>query len=275
MGALKYHRPISPSLRHRTSLSFEELTKSTPEKSLIRRLNKTGGRANGKVTQGTLSGGHKRNIRMIDFKRNKHGIAGIVVAVEYDPNRSSNIALLNYKDGEKRYILAPVSLKVGDTIMSGETAEIRPGNAMPLGRIPVGTIVHNIELMPGAGGQIVRSAGVGAIIAAREGKWVHIKLPSKEVRKVHINCLATIGQVGNLDWKNVSFGKAGKSRHRGIKPHVRGVAMDPRSHPHGGGEAKSGEGMHPKTPTGKPARGVRTRHKKKPSRKYIVSRRRK
>lgn len=273
--ALKYHKPISPSLRHKISLSFEEITTNTPEKSLLLRRNRTGGRTNGKVTAGRVSGGHKRNLRIIDFKRNKLSITSKVVSIEYDPNRTSNIALLQYKDGEKRYILAPEGLKVGDVILSGDTAEIRPGNAMPLGRIPVGTIIHNLELIPGSGGQIVRSAGAGAVVAAKEGKWVHIKLPSKEVRRVHVTCFATIGQVGNLDWKNVSFAKAGKSRHRGIKPHVRGVAMDPRSHPHGGGEAKSGEGMHPKTPYGKPARGVKTRNKNKPSGKFIVTRRKK
>ncbi len=273
--ALKYFRPISPSLRHKVALNLEDITKGSPEKSLVTRLNKTGGRTNGKVTSGRTSGGHKRNLRIIDFKRNKRGITGKVVAIEYDPNRTSNIALLYYKDGEKRYILAPNGLKVGDSITSGDTAEIRPGNAMPLGRIPIGTIIHNVELIPGAGGQIVRSAGTGAVVAAKEGKWVHIKLPSKEVRRVHITCFATIGQVGNLDWKNVSFAKAGMSRHRGIKPHVRGVAMDPRSHPHGGGEGKSGEGMHPKTPTGKPARGVKTRNKNKPSGKFIIQRRKK
>lgn len=273
--ALRYYRPISPSQRFKIGLKFEEITIGKPEKSLITSLNKKGGRTNGKVTAGRKSGGHKRNLRLIDFKRNKKDIVAKVLSIEYDPNRTGNIALLSYKDGEKRYILAPVGLKVGQSVSSSEKAEIKPGNALPLSRIPVGTVVHNVELMPGAGGQIVRSAGVGAIVAAREGKWVHLKLPSKEVRRVNATCFATVGQVGNIDWKNVSFGKAGKSRHRGIKPHVRGVAMDPRSHPHGGGEAKSGEGMHPKTPTGKPARGVRTRHKKKPSRMMIVSRRRK
>lgn len=273
--ALRYYRPISPSQRFKIGLKFDEITKSTPEKSLITKLNKKGGRTNGKVTAGRKSGGHKRNLRLVDFKRNKRDIEAKVASIEYDPNRSSNVALLNYKDGEKRYILAPVGLKVGQNIMTGERATISPGNALPLSRIPIGTVVHNIELMPGAGGQIVRSAGAAAVVAAREGNWVHVKLPSKEIRKIHATCIATIGQVGNIDWKNVSFGKAGKSRHLGIKPHVRGVAMDPRSHPHGGGEAKSGEGMHPKTPTGKPARGVRTRHKKKPSRRMILSRRKK
>lgn len=272
---LKYYRPISPSLRHKTGLSFKEITKTRPEKSLVIKLNKTGGRVNGKVTAGTKSGGHKQNLRLIDFKRSKRDILAKVASIEYDPTRSANIALLNYTDGEKRYILAPDCLKIGQEVITGEKAEIQPGNALPLGKIPVGTVVHNLELIPGRGGQIVRSAGTGAIIAAREGKYVHVKLPSKEVRKININCYATIGQVGNLDWKNVTFGKAGKSRHRGIKPHVRGVAMDPRSHPHGGGEAKSGEGMHPKTPWGKPARGNRTRNKKKPSGKFIVSRRKK
>ena len=272
---LKYYRPISPSLRHKTGLSFKEITKSRPEKSLVVRLNKTGGRVNVKVTAGTKSGGHKQNLRLIDFKRNKRDILAKVASIEYDPTRTANVVLLKYIDGEKRYILAPDNLKVGQEVFAGEKAEVRAGNALPVGKIPVGTVIHNIELIPGRGGQIVRSAGTGAIIAAREGKYVHVKLPSKEVRRININCYATIGQIGNLDWKNVTFGKAGKSRHRGIKPHVRGVAMDPKSHPHGGGEAKSGEGMHPKTPWGKPARGNRTRNKKKPSRKFIVSRRKK
>lgn len=254
---------------------FSDITKSTPEKSLIKRITKTSGHSNGKVTVGTKSGGHKRNFREIDFRRNKREIAAKVNAIEYDPNRTANIALLNYIDGEKRYILAPVNLKVGDKIVASLTAEIKPGNAMPLAKIPVGTVIHNIELTPGSGAKIVRSAGSGAIVAAKEGRWVHVKLPSKEIRKIHAACFATIGQVGNIDWKNLSWGKAGSSRHRGIKPHVRGVAMDPRSHPHGGGEAKSGEGMHPKTPTGKPARGNKTRNKKKPSTKYILSRRKK
>lgn len=272
---LKYYRPISPSLRHKTGLSFKEITKASPEKSLVIKLNRTGGRTNGKVTAGTKSGGHKQKLRLIDFKRSKRDIFAKVASIEYDPTRTANLALLNYIDGEKRYILAPEGLKVGQDVIAGDKAEIRPGNALPFGKIPVGTVVHNIELIPGRGGQIVRSAGTGAIIAALEGKYVHVKLPSKEIRKINITCFATIGQVGNLDWKNVVFAKAGKSRHRGIKPHVRGVAMDPRSHPHGGGEAKSGEGMHPKTPTGKSARGTRTRHKKKPSREFIVSRRKK
>jgi len=273
--SLKYYRPISPSLRHKISILFDDLTTSKPEKTLLTRLNKTGGRVNGKVTAGRKSGGHKRHLRIIDFKREKKDIVGRVVSIEYDPNRTSNVALVFYKDGEKRYILAPIGLVVGDTVISAQKAEIKPGNALPLGSMPIGTVVHNIELMPDSGGQIVRSAGTGAIVAAREGKFVHLKLPSKEVRKVHVSCFATVGQVGNLDWKNVSFGKAGASRHRGIKPHVRGVAMDPRSHPHGGGEAKSGEGMHPKTAQGKSARGTRTRNKKKTSGKFIISRRRK
>lgn len=272
---VKQKRPISPSQRHVVSLLFTDITKGMPEKSLIMNLNRTGGRTNGKVTAGRKSGGHKKYLRLIDFKRGKRDIEAKVASIEYDPNRTSNIALLHYADGEKRYILAPVNLKVGDTITAGNKVEIKPGNALPLGQIPIGTVVHNVELMPGTGAQIVRSAGVGAIVAAREGNWVHLKLPSKEVRRVHVSCFATVGQVGNVDWKNVSFGKAGASRHRGIKPHVRGVAMDPRSHPHGGGEAKSGEGMHPKTPTGKSARGTRTRHRKKTSGKYIVTRRKK
>lgn len=272
---LKISRPISPSQRFKSWLTFEEITKTKPEKSLVKSLNKTSGRVGGKVTSRGKAGGHKRNLRSIDFKRDKRNVEAKVASIEYDPNRTANIALLYYKDGEKRYILAPIGLKVGDQVISGETAPITPGNALPLAKIPVGTVVHNVELIPGSGGQIVRSAGTGAIVAAREGKYIHLKLPSKEVRQVHASSFATIGQVGNVDWKNVTLGKAGRARHMGIKPTVRGVAQDPRSHPHGGGEGKSGTGMNPKTPWGKPAMGKRTRNKNKPSGKYLVSRRRK
>lgn len=272
---IRVYRPISPSQRFKSALTFEALTKAYPEKSLTSRLNKTSGRSGGKVTSGNKGGGHKRNYRLIDFKRNKRDIPAIVASIEYDPNRSANIALLKYKDGEKRYILAPIDLKVGTKVSASNSAEIKPGNCLPLSKMPIGTVVHNIEIMPGAGGQIVRSAGTGAIVAAKEGKWIHVKLPSKEVRRIHSDCFATVGQIGNMEWKNISLGKAGKSRHMGKKPHVRGVAMDPRSHPHGGGEAKSGTGMAPKTPWGKPAMGKRTRNRNKPSAKYIVQRRKK
>ena len=271
--ALKVYKPVTPGQRFKSVLTFEEITRTTPEPSLTRRLNKSGGRSHGKVSVRGIGGGHKRNLRIIDFKRNKKDIVAKVATIEYDPNRTANIALLHYKDGEKRYILAPVGLTVGSPVVASQSAPIKPGNTMPLGKMPVGTIVHNIELTPGRGGQIVRSAGTGAIVAAKEGNWVHVKLPSKEVRRIHVTCFATIGQVGNLDWKNIMIGKAGRSRHMGMKPKVRGVAMDPGSHPHGGGEAKSGTGMHPKTPWGKPAMGKKTRNKNKPSGKFIVDRR--
>jgi len=273
--AIRVFKPTTPGQRFKSSLMFEELTKSRPEKSLVSRLNKTGGRSFGKVAVRGKGGGHKRNLRMVDFKRDKRDIVAKVAAIEYDPNRSANIALLHYQDGEKRYVLAPQGLKVGTEITSGENASIKPGNALPLGKMPIGTVIHNVELIPGRGGQIVRSAGAGAVVAAKEGKWVHLKLPSKEVRKIHVSCYATIGQVGNLDWKNIMIGKAGRSRHMGRRPKVRGVAMDPASHPHGGGEGRSGIGMHPKTPWGKPAMGKKTRNRNKPSGKFILEHRRK
>lgn len=273
--AIRVSRPTSPGQRLKSTLSFDEITKTKPEKSLISSLNKTAGRSFGTVTTRGKGGGAKRNLRVIDFKRNKADIPARVAAIEYDPNRSANIALLHYVDGEKRYILAPVGLTVGQVVISGEKAPIKIGDALPLAKIPVGTIVHNIELVPGAGGQIVRSAGVGAMIAAREGQYVHVKLPSKEVRKINGANLATIGQVGNVDWKNIAIGKAGRSRHMGKRPKVRGVAMDPASHPHGGGEGRSGTGMNPKTPWGKPAMGKKTRNPNKPSSRFILERRKK
>ena len=269
----KVIKPETPGQRFKSYLAFDEITKTKPEKQLLAPLTKSGGRSLGRVAVRGMGGGHKRNLRLIDFKRSKRNVPAKVAAIEYDPNRSANIALLHYADGEKRYVLAPVGLKVGAQILSGETAPINPGNALPLGKMPIGTVVHNIELIPGRGGQIVRSAGAGAIVAAKEGNWVHLKLPSKEVRKVNESCYATIGQVGNLDWKSISLGKAGRSRHMGKRPKVRGVAMDPGSHPHGGGEGRSGTGMHPKTPWGKPAMGKKTRKKTKPSSKFILSRR--
>ncbi|HSX19086.1 MAG TPA: 50S ribosomal protein L2 [Candidatus Saccharimonadales bacterium] len=272
---LKTYKATTPTQRFKSTLVFSDITKTTPEKSLIRRLYKSGGRSNGKVTVRGISGGHKQYLRLIDFKRNKKEVVAKVAAIEYDPNRTANIALLHYKDGEKRYILAPNGLTVGTEVKSSDSAPIKPGNSLPIGKMPIGTIVHNIELTPGRGGQIVRSAGTGAIIAAREGNWVHVKLPSKEVRRIHVSSFATVGQVGNLDWKNVVIGKAGRMRHMGRKGKVRGVAMDPGSHPHGGGEAKSGTGMHPKTPWGKPAMGKKTRNRNKPSSRFIIERKRK
>lgn len=272
---LKIYKPETPGQRFKSALVFDAITKTKPEKSLIRKLTQTGGRSLGRVAVRGKGGGHKRNLRLIDFKRDKRDIPAKVAAIEYDPNRSANIALLYFRDGEKRYILAPNDLKVGAEVTAGESAPIKPGNALPLGKMPIGTVVHNVELIPGRGGQIVRSAGAGAIVSAKEGNWVHLKLPSKEVRKVHSACWATIGQVGNLDWKNISIGKAGRARHMGQKPKVRGVAMDPGSHPHGGGEGRSGTGMHPKTPWGKPAMGKKTRNKNKPSSRFILERRKK
>ena len=269
---IKSFKPLTPSQRFKSQLTFEEITKSRPQKTLIIHLTKNAGRANGKITVGSRGGGAKRNFRLIDFRRDKRDIPARVAAIEYDPNRSANIALLHYADGEKRYILSPESLKVGDSLVASEKTEIRPGNTMPIGNMPIGTMVHNIELIPGAGGQIVRSAGTVATIAAREGDYVHLKLPSKEIRKVNKKCYATIGQLGNIDTKNISLGKAGRSRYMGRRPHVRGVAQDPASHPHGGGEGKSGTGMNPKTPTGKPA-FKKTRNRNKPSSKFILERR--
>ncbi len=270
--AVKVFKPITPGQRFKSIIENKVITKIRPEKTLIAPLPKTSGRSQGRVTVQGRGGRHKRNLRLIDFKRDKREVPAIVAAIEYDPNRSAQIALLHYRDGEKRYILAPGDIKIGEEIVSSDKAEIKPGNALPLSKIPIGTTVHNIELIPGRGAQIVRSAGTGAIVSAREGKFVHVKLPSKEVRKIHSQSYATIGQIGNADWKNITFGKAGKSRHYGIKPHVRGVAQDPGSHPHGGGEGKSGTGMNPKTPSGKRAFG-KTRKKTKPSNKFILSRR--
>lgn len=270
---LKIYRPRTPAQRFKSTLIFDEVTKTKPERSLTRPLSKTAGRSQGRVTTRGRGGGHKRNLRLVDFKRDKRDIEARVAAIEYDPNRSANIALLHYKDGEKRYIISPVGLTVGQQLLASPKAPINVGNALPLGKIPIGTTVHNIELVPGAGAQIVRSAGAGAQVAAKEGNYVHIKLPSKEIRKIHSQCFATIGQVGNVDWGNISLGYAGRSRHFGKRPKVRGVAMDPGSHPHGGGEGRSGTGMHPKTPWGKPAMGKKTRSRNKPSSRFILSRR--
>lgn len=271
---VKQFKATSPARRYYTVSSFAEVTKKSPEKRLLQPLKKSGGRNNqGHVTMRHVGGGHKRQYRLIDFKRDKTGVPGVCVAVEYDPNRSARIALIKYADGEKRYILWPQGLRVGDTVVSDERADIRPGNCMPLANIPLGTIVHNIELKLGKGGQIVRSAGGGAQLMAKEGKLAQLRLPSGEMRNVLSLCKATVGQVGNVEHENISVGKAGRSRWKGVRPTVRGVVMNPRDHPHGGGEGKSPVGR--KTPVskwGKPAHGSRTRGKKA-SDKMIVRRR--
>ena len=274
MGIKKYN-PTTPGLRGMTVSTFEEITCTTPEKSLTVTLKKHSGRnARGKITVRHRGGGYRPKYRIIDFKRNKDGIPGTVATIEYDPNRSANIALINYADGEKRYIIAPNKLAVGDVILSGADADIKIGNALPLANIPVGTIIHNVELKPGKGGQMVRSAGNGAQLMAKEGQYAQVRLPSGEVRKVRIECRATIGEVGNLDHQNIQIGKAGRKRHMGIRPTVRGSVMNPNDHPHGGGEGKAGIGrVSPVTPWGKPALGYKTRKKKKASDKYIVKRR--
>ncbi len=271
---IKIYKPTSPGRRGMSVSTFEEITKTVPERSLLEPLRKRAGRNNeGRVTVRHRGGGHKRMYRLIDFKRDKTGVPGRVVSIEYDPNRSARIALIQYADGEKRYILAPVDLKVGATLMSGPEAEVRVGNALPIRNIPLGTIVHNVELSPGKGGQLARSAGVGAQLMAKEGAYATIRLPSGEMRRVLTNCMATIGQVGNTDHANINLGKAGRKRWLGFRPAVRGVAMDPNSHPHGGGEGRTPVGMAgPKTPWGKPARGYKTRRNKQTD-KYIVRRR--
>jgi large subunit ribosomal protein L2 len=274
MGIKKY-KPTSPGRRFATVSDFAEITRDKPEKSLTQPLTKSGGRnAYGRKTSRHRGGGAKRKYRVIDFKRDKDNVPARVAQIEYDPNRSARIALLNYRDGEKRYILCPNDLKVGDTVVSGPVADVKPGNAMPLGNIPVGSMVHAVELKPGAGAKIVRSAGTSAQIMAREGGFVNLRLPSGEVRKVHLECRATIGVVGNAEHELVRIGKAGASRHRGVRPQTRGAAMNPVDHPHGGGEGKSKCGRHPVTPWGKPTLGYRTRDKKKQSGKYIVRTRR-
>jgi len=272
--ALKKYKPTTSTLRFRIDVSRDEITRDEPEKSLVVMLHKTGGRNNqGRVTAWQRGGGHKRKYRIIDFKRNKHGIPAVVREIEYDPNRSAYIALLVYADGEKRYILAPNGVKVGDTLMSGENAEVRVGNALPLEKIPPGMMVHNIEMIPGKGGQVARSAGAGAQIMAKEGDYALLRMPSGEIRKFRLSCYATIGQVGNLEHINVSLGKAGRSRWLGRRPHVRGVAMNPIDHPMGGGEGRSSGGRHPCSPWGQLAKGLKTRKKHKPSDALIVSRR--
>ncbi len=274
MGIKKYN-PTTPGLRGMTVSTFEEITCDTPEKSLTVTLKKHSGRnSRGKITVRHRGGGYRPKYRIIDFKRDKDGIPGTVATIEYDPNRSANIALINYADGEKRYIIAPNKLTVGTVIESGAEADIKVGNALPVANIPVGTIIHNIELQPGKGGQLARSAGNGAQLMAKEGKYAQVRLPSGEVRKIRLECRATIGEVGNIDHQNISIGKAGRKRHMGIRPTVRGSVMNPNDHPHGGGEGKAGIGrVSPVTPWGKPALGYKTRKKKNASDKYIVKRR--
>ena len=272
--AVKKYKPVTPGTRGMTGYTFEEITKSKPERSLIVPLRKSGGRnAYGRITVRHRGGGHRRFIRLVDFKRDKRDIPAKVAAIEYDPNRTARLALLNYADGEKRYIVAPVDLKVGDTVMAGARAEIRSGNALPIANIPVGTLIHNIEFKEGRGGQLVRSAGGAAQLLAKEGDFAQIRMPSGEVRLIHQICYATVGQIGNLDHGNVKLGKAGRKRHKGIRPTVRGSAMSPRDHPHGGGEGRQPIGLPgPKSPWGKPTLGYKTRRNKKTD-QYIVRRR--
>ena len=274
---IKNYKPNTPGTRGMSTLINDEITKSTPEKSLLVKKSKTGGRNNqGKITVRHIGGGVRRKYRLIDFKRNKDGIIGNVASIEYDPNRSANIALINYMDGEKRYIIAPLNLKVGDKIESGVNTDIKIGNALPLENIPVGTMVHNVELNPGAGAKLARSAGSGVQILGKEGKYVIIRLKSGETRKVLGICRATIGEVGNTDYELVSLGKAGRKRHMGIRPTVRGSVMNPNDHPHGGGEGRAPVGRaQPMTPWGKPALGLKTRKTKKASEKLIMTRRKK
>jgi large subunit ribosomal protein L2 len=271
--AIKTYRPLTPTLRFQTKLVNEELTTDRPHKALTKTKKRTGGRRNsGDITMWHHGGGHKRKLRLIDFKRDKSGVPATVATVEYDPNRSANIALLHYADGEKRYILHPVGLKVGAKIVSGPEADILVGNALPLRNIPSGTVVHNIELKPGKGAQMARSAGAQAQLVAKEEEYALLKLPSGETRRVLVDCMATIGQVGNLDYENVSVGKAGRNRWKGIRPTNRGVVMNPVDHPHGGGEGKTSGGRHPVTPWGQPTRGYKTRNNKRTD-KFIVTRR--
>jgi len=272
--AVKKYKPVTPGQRGMTGYTFDEITKSTPERSLLTPLRKSGGRnSHGRITVRHRGGGHRQSIRKVDFKREKRGIPAKVAAIEYDPNRTARLALLYYADGEKRYIVAPLDLKVGDTIMAGPTAEIRTGNHLPISSIPVGTLIHNIELKEGRGGQLVRSAGGAAQLLAKEGDFAQVRMPSGEVRLVSQVCYATIGQVGNLDHGNIKLGKAGRKRHLGIRPTVRGSAMSPRDHPHGGGEGRQPIGKPgPRSPWGKPTLGYRTRQNKLTD-KYIVRRR--
>lgn len=273
--ALKKYKPYTPGMREKVTLDFSELTTNRPEKSLTKNLHRGAGRDSfGRISVRRRGGGHKRSYRIIDFKRDKYGIPGTVKTIEYDPNRSANIALVFYADGEKRYILAPKGLTVGTKVVSGPQAPLTVANALPLKNIPLGLTVHNVELNLGRGGQLVRSAGLGATIVAKEGDYVTLRLPSGEMRMVFGECYATLGEVGNEDHMNISLGKAGVSRHLGRRPKVRGVVMNPIDHPHGGGEGKTAAGHHPVTPWGKPTKGAKTRSKKKPSGAFIVKGRR-
>ncbi len=271
---IKTYRPTTSSLRQKTGLTFEELTTRRPHKPLLESLSKSGGRnSRGRISIRHRGGGHRRLYRIIDFKRDKIDIPGIVETIEYDPNRSAFISLIKYKDGEKRYILSPLSLKVGQTVISSDKqVDILPGNALPLKLIPMGTFVHNIELRINKGGQLARSAGTGAQILAKEGKYAQVRLPSSEIRKIHLDCRATVGQMGNLDYQNISIGKAGRNRWRGRRPHVRGTAMNPVDHPHGGGEGKAKGGRNPVSPTGQPTKGYKTRRNKR-TESFIIRRR--
>ncbi|UCD94723.1 MAG: 50S ribosomal protein L2 [Candidatus Zixiibacteriota bacterium] len=274
MGVRKF-KPVTPSLRFRTVSTFEEITSIKPEKGLLRPLKKSGGRNNkGRITARHRGGGHKRHYRVIDFRRDKRDIPARVASIEYDPNRSAFIALLHYADGEKRYILAPEGLKVDDAVMAGANAEVRTGNSLPVGTMPLGTFLHNVELFPGRGGKIARSAGTYVQLVAKEGEFAHLKMPSGEVRLVKQSCYGTVGSIGNADHKNLSWGKAGAARWRGWRPRVRGVAMNPVDHPMGGGEGRSSGGRHPCTPWGKSTKGLKTRSRRK-SNKYIVEHRKK
>lgn len=272
--AVKVYKPTTPGVRGRTGYTFEEITKSEPERSLVVIRKEYAGRnANGKVTVRHRGAGNRQYIRIVDYKREKIGIPAKVAAIEYDPNRTSRLALLNYADGEKRYIISPLGLKVGDTVMSGADVEIRPGNCLPIANIPVGTLIHNVEMKAGKGGQMVRTAGGSAQLLAKEGEYAHIRMPSGEVHLIRQVCYATIGQIGNVDHSNVKLGKAGRKRHMGVRPTVRGTAMSPRDHPHGGGEGRQPAGMPgPKSPWGRPTRGYRTRRNKATT-KYILKRR--
>lgn len=271
---IKTYRPATSSLRQKTGLTFEELTTRRPHKPLVESLSKSGGRnSRGRISVRRRGGGHKRLYRIIDFKRDKIGVPGVVDTIEYDPNRSAFISLIKYKDGEKRYILAPLDLKVGQPVISEDKqVDILPGNAMPLRVIPLGTVIHNIELRQNKGGQLVRSAGTGAQVLAKEGKYAQVRMPSTEIRKVHLDCRATIGQIGNLDYQHISIGKAGRNRWKGKRPSVRGTAMNPVDHPHGGGEGKAKGGRNPVTPTGQPTKGYKTRRNKR-TQSFIIRRR--
>ena len=270
---IKRYKPTTPTLRWRAGSDFTEITRKSPQKSLVYTRKSSGGRnSSGRITIRHRGGGHKRKVRIIDYKRNKFDMPARVAAIEYDPNRSARLALLSYRDGEKRYIIAPIGLNINDEVLSGMNIEIKPGNATNLRNIPPGTPIYNVELTAGKGGQLVRSAGMSALIMAKEEPYAHVKLPSGEVRLINLNCFATIGQVGNTDHDAIMIGKAGRSRHLGRRPYSRGVAMNPHDHPHGGGEGKSSGGRHPSTPWGKPTKGYKTR-KTKPSDKYILKRR--